>query len=115
MLLEIAIVALLLLAVIQCVLLVLARREARQLQQQLEPMRQDIATLSQQLGRINHTDVPTSIRPIVHTTVSPVAGVPELTVQPGELAGSRSSPTGRVSVATASPTSEGPALTVVRV
>ena len=61
MLLEIAIVVLLLFAAIQCVLLVLTRRDVRQLQQKMEPLRQDIAALSQQLAHIGHTDVPTSM------------------------------------------------------
>jgi uncharacterized membrane protein len=58
---EIAIVALLLLAAIQCALLVLALRQVRQLQQQLHSMRQDVTAVSQQLAHIGHTDVPTSM------------------------------------------------------
>jgi len=58
---EIAIVALLLLAAIQCALLVLAWRHVRQLQQQLHSIRQDVTALSQQLVHIGHTDVPTSM------------------------------------------------------
>jgi hypothetical protein len=58
---EIAIVALLVLAAIQCALLVLAWRQVRQLQQQLHSMRQDVTAVSQQLAHIGHTDVPTSM------------------------------------------------------
>lgn len=61
MLLEIAIVALLLLALIQCALLVLAWRHVRQLRQRQELLRQDVGALSQQLAHVSHTDVPTSM------------------------------------------------------
>jgi len=61
MLLEIAVVALLLLAVVQCVLLVLAWGHLRRLRQQWQPLRQDVQALSQQLAHIGHTDVPTSM------------------------------------------------------
>jgi hypothetical protein len=61
MLLEIAMVVVLVLAVVQGVLLLLAWRHVRRLQQQWQPVRQDIAALSQQIAHIGHTDVPTSM------------------------------------------------------
>jgi hypothetical protein len=61
MLLEVAIVALLLLALIQCTLLVLAWRHVRQLRQRQELLRQEVGALSQQLAHVGHTDVPTSM------------------------------------------------------
>ena len=61
MLLEIAMVVVLVLAVVQGMLLLLAWRHVRRLQQQWQPLRQDIAALSQQIAHIGHTDVPTSM------------------------------------------------------
>jgi len=58
---EIAVIVLVLLALVQCVLLVLAWRHVRQLQQQADVLRHDLAALSRQVSNVGHTDIPTSM------------------------------------------------------
>lgn len=61
MLLEAGVIVLILLALSQCVLLALAWRYVRELQQQSRDLRHDMAVMARQVAHASHTDVPTSM------------------------------------------------------